>query len=90
MSTHPNYPFDTVKIDQFFIQELGKKNNKASRSVIKALIELSKELQFAVLAEGVEKKSEMKALTELGCQYAQGFYFCKPVSIDAINQKLQK
>jgi EAL domain-containing protein (putative c-di-GMP-specific phosphodiesterase class I) len=80
------FSFDMVKIDQFFIQKLDKKNGKLSKAVIKVLVQLAEDLGFVLLAEGAEKKKQVHHLIELGCEYVQGFYYYKPMPIKSINQ----
>ncbi len=76
------YPFHTVKIDRSFIQQLDTKNKKSSEVIIRALVQLSKELHFSLIAEGSETKAQVKNLINLECQYAQGFYFYKPMPLE--------
>ncbi len=80
------YPFDIIKLDQFFTQKLDKKDKKSAKAVINALMQLSKDLKFTILAEGPETKEQVNCLIEMGCQYAQGFYFYKPMPIKEINK----
>lgn len=84
------HPFDTVKIDKFFTQKLDKRNKKSVVSVMKALIQMSKDLSFKLIAEGPETAAQVKKLLEIGCLYGQGFYFYKPMVISQIRQLIQK
>jgi EAL domain-containing protein (putative c-di-GMP-specific phosphodiesterase class I) len=49
---------------------------------------MSRELGIAVIAEGVEKKSQYDFLVENGCDMAQGFYFSKPVKAELIHENM--
>ena len=51
--------------------------NKAARLVIKSSLQLARELSIGVVAEGVETKGHWDLLQDLGCDYAQGYYFAK-------------
>ena len=73
-----NYPFDVLKIDRSFISDIRK--NSADRELINAAISMAHSLNLKVVAEGVETKEQLESLKELGCDYAQGFLFSKPVS----------
>ena len=75
------YQFDAIKIDKVFTQQLDKKNKRSSLAIVKALIQLSEDLDFTLIAEGSETEEQVKILIKLGCIYAQGFYFYKPVSL---------
>ena len=72
---------DYLKIDRHFI---SKMDNPAILEIVKAMINLAHQLKMEVVAEGVETKEEVQKLIELGCDCAQGFYFCKPVHQDEI------
>ncbi|MFM2289303.1 MAG: hypothetical protein RL684_2446 [Pseudomonadota bacterium] len=72
-----DYPFNTIKIDQSFV-----KNVEASKdvlAVIHATISLVENLGMASVAEGVETPAQLGVLQSLGCRYAQGYYFSRPV-----------
>ncbi|GAB6044871.1 hypothetical protein JCM11957_04690 [Caminibacter profundus] len=70
-------PFDILKIDQTFIRDLEKDNDDLL--ITKMIIEISKILNKVNVAEGVENKELLKIVSELGCQYVQGYYFAKPL-----------
>ncbi|HRP69264.1 MAG TPA: EAL domain-containing protein [Turneriella sp.] len=66
-----------VKIDRSFI--IGLPDSNESRSICKAIIDLANALDIRVVAEGIETMNQAKALSELGCQFGQGYLFSKPV-----------
>jgi diguanylate cyclase (GGDEF)-like protein/PAS domain S-box-containing protein len=73
------FPFDTIKIDQSFVRA----NGKGARPVIlRSIISLAHDLGMEVVAEGAETDSDAVELYQLGCEYAQGFYFGEPMSAD--------
>lgn len=74
-------PFDTLKIDRAFIQELGEGNS--SLEIVKAIIDLAHSLRMEVIAEGIEKEEQARSLRLLGCNHLQGYLFSKPVSAGA-------
>jgi EAL domain-containing protein (putative c-di-GMP-specific phosphodiesterase class I) len=74
-----NLNCDILKIDKTFIDDLT--NDSANVDVIvSAIIGLSKELDFDIIAEGVEYMEQVQFLTEMKCDYFQGSYFSKPLS----------
>lgn len=73
------YPVQSIKIDQSFIQGIHENHNLA---ITRAIVNLSKELNMDVIAEGVETKEQLDALRELNVDLIQGFYFAKPQSLD--------
>ena len=72
------FPFDTLKIDQSFIQS---GNASAATSIImESIIKLAGNLEMDVVAEGAETAQDVEMLKQAGCEYAQGFYFGQPMS----------
>jgi len=70
-------PVDYIKIDKSFIKDMSK--NKEDNILVSTIIAMSKSLGKKVVAEGVETKEQLHQLTELGCDYIQGYYFSKPL-----------
>lgn len=70
-------PIQTVKIDQSFIRELTV--NREDRTIVQAIISLSRNLNLNVVAEGVETEEQLQFLRENQCTNIQGFYFSKPL-----------
>ncbi len=71
-------PIDILKIDRAFVRDLGSQNSHIP--LIHAVIDLAKKLNLRTVAEGVETREQAAILTELGCDYAQGYLYSKPVS----------
>ena len=80
------YKPDTIKIDKEFITNIS--NNSESQKIVTAIIELAEKLDVSVIAEGVETKEDFLFLSRLGCEFAQGYYFSKPVSEADASQML--
>ncbi len=79
-------PFDTLKIDRSFVAALQTKAD--GREIIRTILDLARNLEMDVVAEGAETASHVAQLTEMGCGYAQGFYFSKPLDGDAATRLL--
>ncbi len=77
-----SFPFDKVKIDKSFVEDLGTSSN--GHAVIRAITTLAAALGMETLAEGVEDIAQFKVLEREGCQHIQGFLFSKPVKADAV------
>jgi diguanylate cyclase (GGDEF)-like protein len=76
------YPFDTIKIDRSFLQDLH--TSREVLAVIHATINLIENLDMASLAEGVEDATQVAILQSLGCRYAQGYFFSHPVPAERL------
>jgi diguanylate cyclase (GGDEF)-like protein/PAS domain S-box-containing protein len=72
----PRFPFDTIKIDRSFVRAKGG----ARPAVLRSIIGLAHDVGMAVVAEGVDTDADMNDLYQLGCQYAQGAAFGRPMS----------
>ncbi|WP_078551753.1 EAL domain-containing protein [Bacillus alkalicellulosilyticus] len=79
-------PLHTIKIDRSFVT--GMKESEKKQNIVKSIISLAKALHIFTLAEGIESEDETHILHGLGCSYAQGYYYSKPVSPKAIESLL--
>jgi diguanylate cyclase (GGDEF)-like protein/PAS domain S-box-containing protein len=71
------FPFSKLKIDRSFISEVvGRKEAKA---IVRAATSLGRALGITITAEGVENGPQLEAISELGCDEAQGYLFSRPV-----------
>lgn len=70
-------PIDVLKLDRHFIVSAG--NDPRYKSIIHFIINLATSLNMSTIAEGVETQEQADFLLSLGCQYAQGYYYSKPV-----------
>ena len=72
-------PFDKLKIDQSFVRNVD--TDETAYRMVMAMIRLANSLRLSVVAEGVESRSVLETLRQLGCQDAQGYLFGKPMSM---------
>lgn len=70
-------PLTTLKIDRAFAGDAH--GNPVSRSIVSMLLGLGSDLGVEIVAEGLETIDDVEMLQGLGCQYAQGYYFFKPM-----------
>ncbi len=80
------YPFDTLKIDRSFINDINI--DAADRELVSSAIAMAHGLGLKVVAEGVETEEQMAYLADQHCDIAQGYLFSKPVSASEIGQIL--
>lgn len=73
-------PADILKIDRGFLQI--SEDNEKSKTVIKNVITMGKDLKLQLIAEGVETMDQILFLTSCGCELAQGYYYSKPLPIE--------
>ena len=82
-----SFPFDKIKIDRSFIQELGKKDD--CTAIIRAVTRLGSNLGMTTIAEGVETAEQLEILRAEGCTQVQGFLFSRPKPAAEILKMLQ-
>ena len=80
-------PINRLKIDRAFVYDL--ENNKDSRMIIEAIVNLADSMDLSVIAEGIETESQVNVLTELNCFEGQGYLFSKPCPADDFFKLLQ-
>ena len=84
-------PVSVLKIDKAFVD--GIETNEESRTVIRAIIGLGRALGLKLVAEGVEKETQVTELLASGCDFIQGYYFYRPMDeesfVEAVNRKIE-
>ena len=80
-------PISKLKIDKNFVIDLEE---KANQEIINAIIGLSKNLKFKVIAEGIETIEHKEYLISQNCEEGQGYYFSKPVKYEMLEELIHK
>lgn len=77
LNTLKDVDLDVLKIDMKFFTK-GATKEKAEK-IIEAVVKMAESLDMPVIAEGVEEKGQVDFLSDLGCNYIQGYYFARPM-----------
>jgi EAL domain-containing protein (putative c-di-GMP-specific phosphodiesterase class I) len=72
------FPFDKIKIDRSFIQNL-QHDDKSVETIVRTIIHLGHSLKMRVTVEGIEDSRQLDLVRGLACDEAQGFYFGRPM-----------
>lgn len=80
------FPIDTLKIDQSFVQHVNRDGDDAA--IINATIRMAHSLGLNVVAEGVEEAAQHEHLRQQNCDYAQGYYFSRPLPLESFGELL--
>jgi EAL domain-containing protein (putative c-di-GMP-specific phosphodiesterase class I) len=80
------FALDILKIDRSFVTDML--NNSESHEIVKTILSLGKNLRMKVVAEGVETLEQMTLLKSLGCEFAQGYLFSRPLDSAAVERTL--
>jgi diguanylate cyclase (GGDEF)-like protein/PAS domain S-box-containing protein len=88
LSALQQFPIDTLKIDQSFVRDVAQ--NAANATLVRTIIEMGRNLEIDVIAEGVESVSQLEFLRRNGCHYAQGRLFGEPCTSEELLGLLQR
>lgn len=79
-------PVDMIKMDRVFLPESAA--DERGSIILYHLLEMAKELNIEIVAEGVEKESQASFLKEIGCRMAQGFLYSEPITEEEFEKKI--
>lgn len=79
-------PLDQLKIDQSFVQELGR--GAEGEAIARAIVAMGSSLGMDVIAEGVETPQHKDALARMGCRHYQGYLFARPMPAPELREWL--
>jgi diguanylate cyclase (GGDEF)-like protein/PAS domain S-box-containing protein len=77
-----DYPFDVIKIDKTFVDELGTRYEAVA--VLEGTVMMIERLGIVSVAEGIETAVQLEALRSIGCRLGQGYLFSRPVPADQV------
>ena len=75
------FPISTLKIDRSFVRDVA--NNADDATIVSTIVQMGRNLNMDVVAEGVEDENQLALLQRLGCTYVQGLLFGDPMSSDS-------
>jgi EAL domain-containing protein (putative c-di-GMP-specific phosphodiesterase class I) len=81
------FPLDVLKIDRSFVCSANTSNE--NREIIRTIVYLAQALNLEVVAEGVENIGQLDMLRSLGCEFAQGYLFSRPLPAEQIEALIQ-
>jgi diguanylate cyclase (GGDEF)-like protein/PAS domain S-box-containing protein len=81
-------PVDTLKIDKMFIDDILM--DPKAGAIVKTIIDMGHNLDFYVIAEGIETSQQIEFLLEQGCLYGQGYHLFKPLAAKDVAVYLQQ
>lgn len=75
-------PVNSLKVDRSFVQDLP--DDEEDRAITSLIVAMARSLNYQVIVEGVESSPQLDFLRQCGCDFAQGFYFSRPVSAEQV------
>lgn len=82
-------PVNIVKFDLRFLEKT-RRGDEVGRNILRHAILLMKDLKLSILAEGVENEEQISFLLDMGCYYAQGFYYARPMPLADYDKLLKE
>ena len=82
------FPVDTLKIDKEFVRDLD--SDHYADSLVSAIISMTASLELRLIAEGVETEAQRISLARQGCQFMQGYLFCRPLPASKLSLWLEQ
>ena len=82
------FPINIIKLDRSFIRAINE--NSVDMLLIKNILMLAHDLEFYVVAEGIETQDQLDFLRNGSCNSGQGYLFSKPLPIELLEEVLQK
>jgi diguanylate cyclase (GGDEF)-like protein/PAS domain S-box-containing protein len=82
------FPIDTLKVDRSFISKVDVDGEQLA--IVRTIITLAWNLGMEVVAEGVETQKQLAQLRALDCEFAQGYFFSKPLDVEAVEQLINQ
>ena len=82
------FPFDALKIDRSFVLGLGVEQENSA--IVEAIVGMARALSLDVIAEGVENEAQLSELRRLGCDFAQGHLFSRPLPAETVTGLIEE
>jgi diguanylate cyclase len=86
LSILKNLPLNELKIDKSFVQDIA--NGSVESSIVQTILQMGKNLNLRIVAEGVESEHQLAYLRNFGCNVFQGYFFERPCSVELFENNL--
>jgi diguanylate cyclase (GGDEF)-like protein/PAS domain S-box-containing protein len=86
LSVLKNLPLNELKIDKSFVQDMA--NGTVESSIVQTILQMGKNLNLRIVAEGVESDSQLAHLKQYGCSTFQGYFFERPCAVEVFEKAL--
>ena len=76
------FPIDVLKIDRAFVQQMSESERGAS--VVAAIVTMAHNLNISVVAEGIEESEQLASLSNMACDFGQGYFMSRPLPVEEV------
>lgn len=82
------FPADTLKLDRSFVDSIH--DDKTAMAIVKSMTELAKRVEMDIVAEGVESGEVADSLKKMGVDFAQGYFYARPMPLEELERYLER
>ena len=82
LNTLSSLQIDELKLDRGFLMEAADKNDPRSRVIMEQVVQMAKQVGISVVVEGVETQENEALIRSLGCDFGQGYYYSRPITVE--------
>ncbi|WP_394965261.1 EAL domain-containing protein [Candidatus Allofournierella excrementigallinarum] len=82
LNTLSSLQIDELKLDRGFLKEAADKNDPRSRVIMEQVVQMAKQLGISVVVEGVETQENEALIRSLDCDFGQGYYYSRPITVE--------
>ena len=86
LNTLGKLKIDELKLDRLFLMGVTNDKKGIQRKIMASILSLAKQLNIATVAEGVETEQDENMIYQLNCDYGQGYYYSRPISVQDFEQ----
>ena len=86
LNTLGKLKIDELKLDRLFLMGVTNDKKGIQRKIMASILSLAKQLNIDTVAEGVETEQDENIISQLNCDYGQGYYYSRPISVQDFEQ----
>lgn len=87
LNTLGKLDIDELKLDKGFMEGIDGTDQQKQKIILEHIIMISRSLEISTVAEGIETKENEQMIQELGCDFGQGYYYCRPIPAEEFHEK---
>ena len=81
---------DELKLDRGFLSKSTQENEQRRQIILEQIISFAKKLGISIVAEGIETEEDKENMLSLDCEYGQGYFYAKPMSVQDFTERYMK
>lgn len=90
LNTLGRLKIDELKLDRLFLMGAAQDTEGTQRKIMGCILDLAKQLNISTVAEGVETRENEQMMAQLSCNYGQGYYYSRPLTVADFEREFLK